>query len=228
MEPEERVDPLVRVLGDAAAGRPPSSDGTVDVLPSRGPAHDDVVLALNGRLVITTDVDEAEVRARFPDGDYLTWCDPRSMLWLSERAGRGLGTADILFTAPGLVGRAPVALVPLAAEHPRVQESRLRRVEVRGWTTPDDGGDRAGMVSVARGLAGRWELAYEVEPAARGRGMGVALAKAGRHLVPADEVLWAQTAPGNVASVRALLAAGFHPVAGETLLLASPAPGIST
>jgi RimJ/RimL family protein N-acetyltransferase len=217
---KEHDHPLARLLRDVAAGRPPASDGTVDVLPSLGAGGDDVVLTLNGRLVITTDVGEAELRARFPDGDYLAWCHPRSVLWLSERAGRGLGTADILFAAPSVAGPAPVPLDPLEAEHPRVRESRLRRADVRAWATPDDGDRAGGMVSVARGVADRWELAYEVEPAARGRGLGVALARAGRHLVPAGEVLWAQTAPGNVASVRALLAAGLRPVAGETLLLA--------
>lgn len=45
------------------------------------------------------------------------------------------------------------------------------------------------------------------------------LALAARHLVPDGEPLWAQIAPGNAASVRALLSAGFTPVGAEALLV---------
>jgi hypothetical protein len=37
-------------------------------------------------------------------------------------------------------------------------------------------------------------------------------------LVPGGQPLWAQIAPGNAASVRAFLAAGFLPVGAEALL----------
>lgn len=73
-----------------------------------------------------------------------------------------------------------------------------------------------------RGVAGRWEVAVEVEPHARGRGLGRRLALAARHLVPESAMLWAQIAPGNAASVRALLAAGFTPVGAEALLVGGP------
>jgi hypothetical protein len=39
------------------------------------------------------------------------------------------------------------------------------------------------------------------------------------HLVPRDEPLFAQVTPGNIASVRPLLAAGYTPIASEVLLL---------
>lgn len=42
---------------------------------------------------------------------------------------------------------------------------------------------------------------------------------AARHLIPHGAVLWAQVAPGNAASVRAILAAGFVPVGTEALLV---------
>ena len=74
------------------------------------------------------------------------------------------------------------------------------------------------MLLLGRGLAGRCEVAFEVEPDHRGRGLGKALATAARHLAPRDEPLFAQVTPGNVASVRALLAAGYAPIASEVLL----------
>jgi GNAT superfamily N-acetyltransferase len=72
---------------------------------------------------------------------------------------------------------------------------------------------------IGRGLAGRWELALEVDEPARGRGLGTALVTAARHLVPDGALLWAQVAPGNAASVRAILAARFAPVGAEALLV---------
>jgi ribosomal protein S18 acetylase RimI-like enzyme len=61
------------------------------------------------------------------------------------------------------------------------------------------------------------ECAFEVEPGARHRGLGRRLALAARTFVPADGAIFAQVAPGNVASVRALLSAGFRPIGGEVL-----------
>jgi hypothetical protein len=37
--------------------------------------------------------------------------------------------------------------------------------------------------------------------------------------VPEERPLWAQIAPGNAASVRAFLAAGYEPVGAEALLV---------
>jgi hypothetical protein len=78
--------------------------------------------------------------------------------------------------------------------------------------------DGGAVLLLGRGLAGRWELAFEVDPDRRDRGLGRTLATAARHLVPAGEPLFAQVTPGNVASVRALLAAGYTPIASEVLL----------
>jgi GNAT superfamily N-acetyltransferase len=77
--------------------------------------------------------------------------------------------------------------------------------------------DGQGLVLIGRGLEGRWEFALDVEPASRGRGIGRALASAARGLVGPGESVFAQVAPGNVASVRAVLAAGFRPFSAEIL-----------
>jgi L-amino acid N-acyltransferase YncA len=78
-------------------------------------------------------------------------------------------------------------------------------------------------VLLGRGVAGRWEVAIEVDPDRRGSGLGQRLATAARHLVPGGAPLWAQIAPGNAASVRVFLAAGFRPAGAEALLVAGPA-----
>jgi GNAT superfamily N-acetyltransferase len=95
--------------------------------------------------------------------------------------------------------------------HTRVRRALRYRDEVRVWAC------EGGVVLLGRGLAGRTEPAVEVEPAVRGRGWGRRLAAAARAL--AGGPLWAQVAPGNAASVRAFLAAGYLPVGAEALLV---------
>jgi RimJ/RimL family protein N-acetyltransferase len=80
-------------------------------------------------------------------------------------------------------------------------------------------GNYGGVLTLGRGLGGRWEVGLEVAPDHRGRGLGRALASASRHLTPDGCPVRAQIAPGNAASVRAFLAAGYRPVGMEALLV---------
>ena len=97
------------------------------------------------------------------------------------------------------------------ADSARVRRAERYRTDVRVWAA------EGAVLVVGRGLAGRWEVSLEVEPAYRGRGLGRALVAAAPGLVPAGEPLWAQVSPANVASLRAFLAAGYRPVAAEVL-----------
>jgi hypothetical protein len=97
--------------------------------------------------------------------------------------------------------------------HRRVDYASKHRTDVRVFTDPDE----LGVLVVGRGLANRWEFAFEVEPAGRNRGLGRRLAIAARGCIPEGEPLFAQVAPGNAASVRSVLAAGFRPVGSEVL-----------
>lgn len=63
---------LYDVLLAAADGRPPSPDGTVEVLPQQGPAA--AVVAFSAHFVVAADVEPAWVRAQLPAGD---WSAPR-------------------------------------------------------------------------------------------------------------------------------------------------------
>ena len=105
-----------------------------------------------------------------------------------------------------------LGLRPAGGGHPRVSRANRYRVDVRAYEA--DGG----LLVLGRGLAGRWEVAVEVDPAYRGRGLGRRLAAAAPGLLPPGEPLWAQVAPANVASLRAFLAAGYRPVGAEVLL----------
>ena len=159
---------------------------------------------------------------QLPPGDYSAPLGARFVAALADRLGADVGSLDVVLAATGAAdpsGGAPAGtvdgLVEIdSREHPRVVPALRYRDDVRVWRTPDG----AGHLVVGRGLAGRWEVAFEVEPAARGRGLGRRIAAAATAFVPVGEPLWAQVAPGNAASLRAVLAAGYVPVCAEVLL----------
>ncbi len=201
------------VLRAAADGRPPEPNGTVEVLPQHGRAAG--VVAFSAHFIVCADVDHHWVRDQLPPGDYNAPLGARFLVALADQIGAGIGSIDAVLVARGTGAATADGLEEInAREHPRVVRALRYRDDVRVWRTADG----AGHVLVGRGLADRWETAFEVEPAARGRGLGRRLAAAATALVPAGEQMWAQVAPGNAASLRAVLAAGYTPVCAEVLL----------
>jgi GNAT superfamily N-acetyltransferase len=213
--PEAAPSPLATLLTGIAAGIFPSPDGRVTVLPQPSP-RDAGVLALTAHTVIFADVDPAWVRQRLPADDLSAPLNPPFLSELARLTGRRVNNIDMLCFASALSGPPPTSLVAARASgHPRAGRARRYRDGVQAWET--DGG----LVILGRGVAGRWEIAVEVAPERRGEGLGRKLAAAARHLIPAGEPLWAQIAPGNSASVRAFLAAGYVPGGAEALLVRS-------
>ena len=220
---------LRALLEEAARGRFPPSDGSVALVdPPAGRV--DAVLGFTAHHVIAASVDPGALRARLapPDGgddghgrDLGAPMSAPFLAWLGATLGAGPGTLDVVLAAPGvppggsLDEMVAVRPVPPTADHPRVRRAAAYRDQLRAWTTWDGGG----VLVVGRGLAGRWEAAFEVEPAARGRGIGRGLAAAARRLIPEDAYVFAQVAPGNASSLRALLAAGYRPIGSEVLFL---------
>jgi len=123
----------------------------------------------------------------------------------------------VLITFGGQEDRSPVELVARddLHDHPRVARSKRFRDDLRVFSDREG----AGVVMLGRGLAGRAEVSIEVDPAHRDRGLGRMMAAAARRLIAQDEPLFAQVSPGNVASVRAFLAAGYRPIGSEVLFL---------
>jgi tetratricopeptide (TPR) repeat protein len=202
---------LAEVVAAIESGHLPPADGGLTVVPGEGRA---AVLAFTGHTVVAADVEPEWIRGQLAAGDLSAPLNPPFLAALGERlGGRRVNNIDMVVIAPRLIGRPPVPLAEVdARQHPRVQRALRYRDEVHVWAT------EGGLLVLGRGLGGRWELAVEVEPEQRNRGLGRALAIAGRHLVPGS-ALWAQIAPGNSASVRAFLAAGFTPVGAEALLV---------
>jgi hypothetical protein len=128
-----------------------------------------------------------------PDG----WIDSLDMLMAAHGTGRPGDT-------PALVDR------PDLAGHPRVEFAAGLRDQPRimGYRDPR----RSALVIISTGIAGLTELSFELESGHRGTGGGATLARDALSVVPSGQLAVAAVAPGNAASVRALLAAGFTPL----------------
>jgi GNAT superfamily N-acetyltransferase len=205
------------VLDEVSAGRFPATDGGVTVLPQPS-SRDAGVIAFTAHAVIFVDADPAWVTSLLPPGDLSGPLTPAFLQALCTRTGRQARGIDMLAVAAPLPGMPPLDLARMTdSAHPRIARARQYRDDVQAWRA--DGG----VVLIGRGVAGRWETAIEVDEGRQGHGLGRQLAGAARHLVPDDAPLWAQVAPGNAASVRAFLAAGFRPAGAEALLTTASA-----
>jgi RimJ/RimL family protein N-acetyltransferase len=99
---------------------------------------------------------------------------------------------------------------PDLASHPRAALAADLRASPRILGYQDPG--RSALVTVSAGIAGLTELSFELEPGHRGQGGGATLVQDALSAVPAGQLALAAVAPGNAASFRTLLAAGFAPL----------------
>ncbi|NNG40921.1 N-acetyltransferase [Flexivirga sp. ID2601S] len=200
----------------AAHGRHPPVDGGWERQP---PWRADVfgIVTFTGHAVLCVPQawsDEA-LQALAPDG-FGGAADPRVIVALAGADGF-IDSLDTIFAAPGMLGTPAAPALdarPDLAGHPRARRAAGLRDDVRTYGLP--GRDDA-VVTLGRGIGGLPELSFELAESARGRGLGGELLCSARTLVGPDDVLIASVSPGNVASTRAVLAAGFAPVAGVQL-----------
>jgi GNAT superfamily N-acetyltransferase len=211
---------LAALFQDLGRGVVPPADGAVSVL--RQPASGEAaVLAFTSHIVIAADLEPEwviQTMAGMPTGDLSEYTNPPFLAAISERLDRRVNCVDLVSYAPARTGAPPLPLTEIVdRSHPRVRRAQRYRSDVRVWAT------EGGVVVVGRGLGGRLEAAFEVHPDRRDRGLGRALARSALHLVgewPDEPGVWAQVAPGNAASVRTVLAAGYRPIGSEALLVA--------
>jgi GNAT superfamily N-acetyltransferase len=211
------IHPLSVLLADAVEGRFPPPDETVRVVPAP-PGPTDAVVAFSSHNVVATDVDPAEVTRHLPSDDPGAPMSAEFLAWLAGRLGTAAGMIDLVMVAPGVD---PAENLPKLihrddlVSHPRLARSRRYRTDLRCYSDPDD----RSLLVVGRGLSEREEMGIEVKPEFRRSGLGTLLARAAARVASPGEPLFAQVSPGNVASIRTFLAAGYRPICSEALLL---------
>jgi RimJ/RimL family protein N-acetyltransferase len=212
------VHPLAVLLDEAAHGRFPEPDGCVHVLPPL-PGGLDALVGFTGTFAFAGALSQTDVDARVPRGEFSIPMAPAFLNWAAEQLGSRPMTQDVVLVAISQGGGSSEVVEPTEiSDHPRVQRALRYRRDVRSYATPDG----RGVVVLGRGITRRWEIAFEVDDEARGSGLGRALVTAGVAQLPEGTPVWAQVAPGNAASLRATLAAGFEPVGAEILFVRDP------
>jgi GNAT superfamily N-acetyltransferase len=211
LEPSEH--PLATMIMDAASGRYPDADGLWHRVPAWRPGVQAVV-AFTGHAVLagSSRVSDERLMDLGMDG-YGGAHHPRLMAHLAGDDG-WVDSLDALLVArvargPGLVDR------PDLADHPRVEFARGLRDDIRVMGYPDR--RRSDLAVVSRGIAGLTELSVELEPTRRGSGAGSKLVADALASIHDGRLVVAAVAPGNAASLRAFLSAGFQPVASVQL-----------
>ncbi|TCM45595.1 GNAT family N-acetyltransferase [Kribbella sp. VKM Ac-2568] len=210
---------LADILRGIERGVFPTPDLSVTVVPAPSD-RESCVVAFTGHIVVAADVDPAWVAERIKPGDLSAPLNPPFLSALEQLTGRRVNAIDAMLLAPALVdpverAAAIEGLTELTDhEHPRVERAWRYRDDVHVYAD-----SYAGLVLTGRGLAGRLECALEVPEGERGKGHGRRLARAARALIPPTAHIWAQVTPGNAASTRTFLAAGYQPIGSEALLV---------
>lgn len=175
----------------------------------------EAVLAFTGHAVVAVGQDVTDERlAALGVGGYGGAHDPRLVAALAGADG-WIDSLDVLLAGCGTGGPPRLVDRPDLAGHPRVGFAAAVRDDVRVLGEPEP--DRSAVVLLSRGVAGLPELSFELEPARRGAGAGAALVRDALTALPAGRLVVSACAPGNAASLRVLLAAGFVPLGSMQL-----------
>jgi hypothetical protein len=204
--------PLAGLITAAAAGRFPAADGRWTRVPPWRPGLE-AVIAFTGHAVfaVASDISDQLLDSLGADG-FGGAHDPRLITVLAGPQS-WIDSLDILLAGRG-TGRpgVPAALVsrPDLASHPRAVFAAGLRASPRIMGYPDP--RRSALATISEGIAAHTELSFELEPGYRGQGGGADLVRAALSVIPAGQLVVAAVAPGNAASLRALLAASFAPL----------------
>lgn len=203
--------PVAELLAAAAARRFPVADGGWHRVP---PWREGVeaVLAFTGHAVLAVGPAVPDAVLAAADG-YGGAHHPRLLLDLAGPNGWIDSLDAVLVLPPGERGE-PLVARPDLAEHDRVRFAEAVRTDVRvlGRAAGSD------VATLSRGIGGLPEISVELAPDHRGRGEAATFVRAAAASAPADEVVVAAVAPGNAASLRAFLAAGFAVVGSVQLI----------
>lgn len=204
--------PVAELITAAAGGRFPDADGGWRRVPPWRPGLE-AILSFTGHAVfaVRPDIPDRLLVALGADGLGGAH-DPRLITALAGPDG-WIDSLDILMVARG-TGRAGVAPRvierPDLATHPRAMFAAGIRDHPRPLGYPDP--QRSALAVISRGIAGLTEMSFELEPSRRRAGGGAELVRDALSAIPSGQLAVAAVAPGNAASVRALLSAGFVPL----------------
>lgn len=208
--------PLAEIVAAAADGHFPPADGGWHRVP---PWHADVeaVVSFTGHSVfaIADDIPDSYLDELGADG-FGGANDPRLVAALAG-PDAWIDSLDVLLVARGRPDATP-ALVerPDLADHSRVRFAAAVRHDPRVLGYQDR--RRTAVATLSKGLAGVTELSFELEPEHRGAHGATAFIRSALAVLEPGELVVAASAPGNAASVRALLSAGFVAIGSVQLL----------
>lgn len=200
--------PLLDVLIRAARGDSAPVDGSVSLLPEL-PDGNRAIVAMTGHAFIAADLSAEHLDGIGLDG-FGGALAPAAVLWIADRGV--IGVHDVILVASGTGTELRTPATSMWDDHDRVRHARHLRSDVVVY------GDERGFVTVGSGLAGRPEMSIEIADSTTSVGLGRHLIQDARGAVPVDEHLFAAVAPGNARSLRAFLAAGFHPIGSEIII----------
>jgi hypothetical protein len=208
--PSTAEHPLASVLRDAAAGSFPPVDGVVEIVPPDA-AGTHAVVEFTGHAYVLTDRSRSDALFVGRDG-FGGASHPRLLDALAGPMGQ-IGSHDmVLVRHADPADGDPLPETDAFDWHPRVARARHHRRDVRVL------GDDRGLVCIGVGLVGRTEVSVEVTRVGVGGGAGRQLVLGALAVLPAGELVFAQVAPGNAASLRVFLACGFVPIGSEVLI----------
>lgn len=200
---------LADVFARTADGVFPAVDGLIEVVPAPVDLSVEAVVEFTGHALVATELPEDQVLAQGFDA-FGGLVSPDALRWLAGPEGE-IGCLDAVLVRRG-AGRSSLAVRTDLDAHPRVVAARRRRNDVTVY------GDERGLITVGRGLAGRWEVSVELLEAVAGEGTGRELISDAVGHISNGEPVFASVAPGNAASLRAFLACGFTPIGAEVII----------
>jgi GNAT superfamily N-acetyltransferase len=200
---------LLAIYLAAAANEFPRDDAALTLLPAPPGLARAAIFATPRHHVVAADVSSTWLEDTLAD-TLAAAMSPTFLVALERETDLHADSVDIVLATDGLDEASTFEQVD-ERDHPRLRRARRCRTDIRAFRT------EGALVVLGRGAAGRMEIAIELDPAARGQGIARRVLISARNLVEAGEPIFAQVAPGNVAALRAFLAAGFRPIGGEVL-----------
>jgi hypothetical protein len=210
--------PMADLIGRGVDGQFPAVDGGWHRVPPWR-AGVEAVFAFTGHAVFAVGDDVSDDRLSALGVDGLGGANhPRVLIDLAGPDGWIDSLDALLARRTPLSGNAIQPLVPRLdlADHPRAHWARAVRDDVRVLGRADQ--ESSSVATLSRGVGGLTELSVETDVGARGLGHGSEFIAAALAAASPGELVVAAVAPGNAASLRAFLSAGFA-ILGSVQLL---------